>query len=91
MGLDQNRGLTISSPYLCYVNSEALNEKVRVLRSRRQLDQPLELRTPGKIVLKRVGTHTLPHSCPRHLLLHDVPINYLSRWRGHSSTQATLI
>ena len=40
---------------------------------------------------KRVGPHTLRRSYPRHLLMHDVPINYLSRWLGHSSSQATLI
>ena len=58
-----------------HANSEALNEEVRVLRSHRQVDQPLELRTPGKIALKRVGTHTLRRSYPRHLLMHDVLIN----------------
>ena len=34
---------------------------------------------------RRVGTHTLRHSCARHLLMHGIPINYLSRWLGHSS------
>ena len=38
-----------------------------------------------------VGTHTLRHSYARHLLMHGVPINYLSRWLGHSSIQTTLI
>ena len=40
---------------------------------------------------KRVGTHTLRHSYARHLLMHGIPINYLSRWLGHSSIQTTLI
>ncbi len=39
---------------------------------------------------KRVGTHTLRHSYARHLLLHGVPINYLSRWLGHQSVQTAL-
>ena len=43
--------------------------------------------TPGR----RVGTHTFRHSYARHLLLHGVPINYLSRWLGHRSIQTTLI
>ena len=40
---------------------------------------------------KRVGTHTLRHSYARHLLVNGIPINYLSRWPGHSSIQTTLI
>ena len=40
---------------------------------------------------RRVGTHTLRHSYARHLLMHGIPINYLSRWLGHSSIQTTLI
>ena len=40
---------------------------------------------------RRVGTHTLRHSYARHLLAHGIPINYLSRWLGHSSNQTTLI
>ena len=40
---------------------------------------------------KRVGTHTLRHSYARHLLVNGIPINYLSRWLGHSSIQTTLI
>ena len=40
---------------------------------------------------KRIGTHTLRHSYARNLLLSDIPINYLSRWLGHSSIQTTLI
>ena len=40
---------------------------------------------------KKVETHTLRHSYARHLLIHGVPINYLSRWLGHSSIQTTLI
>ena len=43
--------------------------------------------SPGR----RVGTHTLRHSCARHLLVHGIPINYLSRWLGHSAIQTTLI
>ena len=39
---------------------------------------------------RKIGTHTLRHSYARHLLMHGVPINYLSRWLGHSSIQATL-
>ena len=40
---------------------------------------------------RRIGTHTFRHSFARHLLLHGVPINYLSRWLGHRSIQTTLI
>ena len=40
---------------------------------------------------KRVGTHTLRHSYARHLLMNGIPINYLSRWLGHSSIQTTLL
>ena len=40
---------------------------------------------------KRVSTHTLRHSYARHLLMNGIPINYLSRWLGHSSIQTTLI
>ena len=40
---------------------------------------------------KRVGTHTLRHSYARHPLMNGIPINYLSRWLGHSSIQTTLI
>ena len=40
---------------------------------------------------KRVGTHTLRHSYARHLLMNGIPINYLSRWLGHSSIKTTLI
>ena len=40
---------------------------------------------------KRVGTHTLRHSYARHLLMNGIPINYLSRWLGHSLVQTTLI
>ena len=46
----------------------------------------------GAIPLGReVGTHTFRHSYARHLLLNGIPINYLSRWLGHSSIQTTLI
>ena len=40
---------------------------------------------------REVGTHTLRHSYARHLLMNGIPINFLSRWIGHSSTQTTLI
>ena len=40
---------------------------------------------------KRIGTHTLRHSYARHYLVNGVPINYLSRWLGHSSIQTTLL
>ena len=40
---------------------------------------------------RQVGTHTFRHSYARHLLLHGVPINYLSRWLGHRSISKTLI
>ena len=40
---------------------------------------------------RKVGTHTLRHSYARHLLRHGIPINYLSRWLGHSSINTTLI
>ena len=39
----------------------------------------------------RIGTHTLRHSYARHLLMNGIPVNYLSRWLGHSSIQTTLI
>ena len=38
-----------------------------------------------------ISTHTLRHSYARHLLMNGIPINYLSRWLGHSSIQTTLI
>ena len=40
---------------------------------------------------KRVGTHTLRHSYARHLLMNGIPINYLSRWLGHSSIRETTL
>ena len=40
---------------------------------------------------KQVSTHTLRYSYARHLLMNGIPINYLSRWVGHSSIQTTLI
>lgn len=40
---------------------------------------------------RRISNHTLPHSYARHLLTSGIPINYLSRWLGHSSIQTTLI
>ena len=46
----------------------------------------------GAIPLGReVATHTFRHSYARHLLMNGVPINYLSRWLGHSSIQTALI
>ena len=45
----------------------------------------------GLAAYRRVVTHTFRHSYARHLLLHGVPINYLSRWLGHRSIQTTLI
>jgi len=40
---------------------------------------------------KRIGTHALRRSYARHLLMNGIPINYLSRWPGHSSIQTPLI
>ena len=40
---------------------------------------------------RQVGTHTFRHSYARHLLLHGIPINYLSRWLGHRSISTTLV
>ena len=40
---------------------------------------------------RKISNHTLRHSYARHLLTSGIPINYLSRWLGHSSTQTTLI
>ena len=40
---------------------------------------------------RRISSHTLRHSYARHLLVNGIPINYLSRWLGHSSIQTTLI
>ncbi|MYC07267.1 MAG: tyrosine-type recombinase/integrase [Chloroflexi bacterium] len=37
------------------------------------------------------SNHALRHSYDRHLLTSGIPINYLSRWLGHSSIQTTLI
>lgn len=39
----------------------------------------------------RISSHTFRHSYARHLLVNGIPINYLSRWLGHSSIQTTLI
>ena len=39
----------------------------------------------------RIGTHTLRHSYARHLIVNGIPVNYLSRWLGHSLIQTTLI
>ena len=40
---------------------------------------------------REISTHTFRHSYARHLLMNGIPINYLSRWLGHSSIQTTLI
>ena len=40
---------------------------------------------------RHISNHTLRHSYARHLRVHGIPINYLSRWLGHSSVQTTLI
>ena len=40
---------------------------------------------------RHISTHTLRHSYARYLLMSRIPINYLSRWLGHSSIQTTLI
>ena len=40
---------------------------------------------------RHVGTHTLRHSYARHLLMNGIPLNYLSRWLGHSNIKTTLI
>ena len=40
---------------------------------------------------RRISSYTLRHSYARHLLVNGIPINYLSRWLGHSSIQTTLI
>ena len=40
---------------------------------------------------RQVSNHTLRHSYARHLLVSGIPINFLSRWLGHSSIQTTLI
>ena len=40
---------------------------------------------------REIGNHTLRHSYARHLLMNGIPINYLSRWLGHSSIQTALI
>jgi integrase len=40
---------------------------------------------------RRVGTHTFRHSYARHLVMHGIPINHLSRWLGHASITPTLV
>ena len=40
---------------------------------------------------RRIGTHTFRHSYARHLLMHGIPINHLSRWLGHASITPTLV
>ena len=39
---------------------------------------------------RKVSTHTFRHSYARHLLLHGVPINQLSRWLGHAHLDYTM-
>lgn len=57
---------------------------VREATERAQRDGAI---APGR----RISNHTLRHSYARHLLTSGIPINYLSRWLGHSSIQTTLI
>ena len=45
----------------------------------------------GLLIGRRVGTHTFRHSYARHLLMHGIPINHLSRWLGHASITPTLV
>ncbi len=40
---------------------------------------------------RKISNHPLRHSYARHLLTSGIPINYPSRWLGHSSIQTTLI
>jgi len=40
---------------------------------------------------RKVGTHTLRHSCARHWLASGIPINVVQRWLGHKSLQTTLV
>ena len=40
---------------------------------------------------RRMCTHTFRHSYARHLLMHGIPINHLSRWLGHASITPTLV
>ena len=40
---------------------------------------------------RKISNHTLRHSYARHLLTSGIPINYLSRWLGHSTIQTTLV
>ncbi len=39
---------------------------------------------------RKVSTHTFRHSYARHLLMHGVAINELSRWLGHARLEYTL-
>ena len=40
---------------------------------------------------RKVSTHTFRHSYARHLLLHGIQINHLSRWLGHAHLDHTLV
>ena len=40
---------------------------------------------------RTIGTHTLRHSYARRLLVNGIPINYVSRWLGHSPLSTTLV
>ena len=40
---------------------------------------------------RKVSTHTFRHSYARHLLMHNVKINELTRWLGHARMETTLI
>ena len=59
----------------------------RWIRSAAARAEDLGAIPPGR----RISSHTLRHSYARHLLVNGIPINYLSRWLGHSSIQTTLI
>lgn len=59
----------------------------RWIRSAAARAEDLGAIPPGR----RISSHTLRHSYARHLLVNGIPINYVSRWLGHSSLQTTLI
>ena len=59
----------------------------RWIRTAKARAEELGALLPGR----RISSHTLRHSYARHLLVNGIPINYLSRWLGHSSIQTTLV
>lgn len=59
----------------------------RLIRATKSRAEELETLPCGR----RISSHTLRHSYARHLLVNGIPINYLSRWLGHSSIQTTLV